>query len=85
MAGHWSLEGPTASQPPVVLRPIGLGRGHKVQRKKPSRLEGAANSGELGALVIGFMELWFSLYCVICAKPKKNYWLILDIQWITHG
>jgi hypothetical protein len=40
-------------QSPAVLQPMGLERDHGAQRRKPARLEGVANSGELEALGVG--------------------------------
>jgi hypothetical protein len=54
---------------------MGLGRGHWTQRMKPTRLEGAANGGELKALDVGFMEVRFAFCCVIWARPKNKLWI----------
>jgi hypothetical protein len=69
-------------QPPAMLLPMGLGRGHGAQRSKPARLDGVANSGELGALGVGFMVLGFILCYVILARPK-NYTMCRF--WISNG
>lgn len=53
-------------------------KGHEAHRRKPARLEGAADDGELGALDMGFMELGFALCCVIWTRPKKTmcqFWI----------
>jgi hypothetical protein len=41
-------------------------------RRKPTRLEGVANGGALGALDVEFMELGFAFCCVICARLKNK-------------
>jgi hypothetical protein len=66
---------------PVVMWPMGLGRGQEAQRKTPTRLEGEANSGELGALGMRFMVLRFVLCYVIWARPKNT----LRLFWISKG
>jgi hypothetical protein len=60
------------SATPAVLQPVGHGWGHGAQCRKPTRLEGVANGGELGALCVGFMQLGFALYCVIWARTKHK-------------
>jgi hypothetical protein len=63
-------------QPRVVLRPMGFGRGHEAQCRKPARLEGTTNSEELlGALDVGFMVLGFVLCYVIWTRPKNTPWI----------
>jgi hypothetical protein len=54
-----------------MLRSVGLGRYHNAWHRKLSRLEGAANGGEMGALGTGFIDLGFPLCCVIWTRPKK--------------
>jgi hypothetical protein len=62
-------------QLPAVLRPMGLERGHGAQRRKPTRLEGATNSGELRALDVGFIDLGFTLCYVKWSRLKKKLWI----------
>jgi hypothetical protein len=70
------LERVAVGQPPATLQPMGLGSGHKAQRR---RLEGVVNGGELGTLGIRFMELGFALCCAYALGHKINYELISDI------
>lgn len=53
-----------------------FGMGHKAHCMKPTRLERAINGGELGAIGMRFIELRFTLCCVIWSRQKKK--LLVD-------
>jgi hypothetical protein len=52
-------------------------------RRKPTRLEGVANGGALGALDVEFMELGFAFCCLIFARLKTK--LSIDFGYPTDN